>query len=869
MKLRINKYIIILMVFICFLLTSCKNEKKVEVTIVDNDTTSTKSVDLESTISDIDFNEWLYFGNPDDNYKIYRMKTDGTGLTKIADARFDGIRNLESWIYYIDTNEKYTPAKLARVSWDGTGKEILSEEDVNAFCTSEDYIFYIFENNIYRIQKDGSLKTKIVSTENQIYSVKYYGDTVFYSTDQGLFSIDSDGKNPKLLLEGNFNNFSVSNDRIYYFDNKMYSCAPDGSDERQLFDLSVSEVFVVDDVIYYNQDEYLYKINSYDGKTDKIFIDESLNDFYEKDCYLYFYGQNRIWKVKTDLSEKKIFIGTGGEQHHKMYIKVDNRIFSKNFESLDSADELSSYKLYEVVGDDMGKKISDIAINMFDTNNGNVYYTDAVDKKLYCLDINMNEKKLVIDKMVGSFIIYNNFIYYTDMNDNYKLHAFNIRNNVTTNITNIPVNNIKRSGTTIYFLDNKKRIGIYNPGTGNDSRYINVFTTTYDIVGDIIYYKNEDDDGRLYKIKNDGSENIKITENTIKDIYANNENIYYVEKNGANLLYRISNNQTQGEFLDIISMAYIDMEIIDGKFYMSVASEGGSYYTVEKYLEDLKFDVSFDMEKQVDDKWKYFVYKVDGYMGYLYKYNVDTNEIKLIVDKWVTDFQIEGKYIYYTGLDGININFTTYIDRINLETDNINNIITFIDPKIYNISFKVMKDHIYYSLDDSTDGCIWKKNLISDEKTVIVDDSSNLENIVDGWLYYQNSNKRLARVKLDGSDKQTLTNTYSEFIYADKNELYYLSISGEDSFKGIIIKRNIDSGSKEVVVNKEIAISDLIVVNDKLYYNFEGINRYDFRNDNTTKVYDKEVDYFSLVGDVLYISVHEGENYKTIKMPLQ
>ncbi|GMQ56140.1 hypothetical protein AN1V17_05330 [Vallitalea sediminicola] len=866
---RIKKYIFILMVFVCLILTSCNNDKKLKVTVVDNETTNTKSADLESTISDINFNEWLYFGNPDDNYKIYRMKTDGTGLTKIADARFDGISNLENWIYFIDTNEKYTPAKLARINWDGTGKEMLSEEDVNAFCTSEDNIFYIFENNIYRIQKDGSLKTKIVSTETPIYSLKYYDDTVFYSTEQGLFSIDSNGKNSNSVLEGNYSDFSINNDRIYYYDNKMYSCGLDGSDERQLFDLNVRDVFVDNDVVYYSQDEYLYKINSYDGKTNSIFLEESLNNFYEKDCYLYFYGQNRIWKVKSDLSEKKIFIGTGGEQHHKMYIKVDNRIFSKNYENIDSANELSSYKLFEVVGDEVGKKISDIAINMFDTNNGKVYYTDAVDKKLYCLDINSNDKKLIIDKMVGSFIIYNNSIYYTDMSDNYKLYSFNIINSKITNITNIPVSNIKRSGNTIYFLDNKKRIGIYNAATGNDSRYINVFTTIYDIVGNIIYYKNEDDDGKLYKIKTDGSENIKITENTIKDIYANDENIYYVEKNGANLLYRISNEQAEGEFLDMISMAYTDMEIIDGKFYMSVASEGGNYYTVEKYLQDLKFNVSFDMEKQIDVKWKYFVYKVDGYMGYLYKYNVDTNEIKLIVDKWVSDFQIEGKYIYYTGLDGININFSTYIDRINLDTDEIDNIITFSDPRIYNISFKVIKDNIYYSLDDSTDGFIWKKNLINNEQSVIVDDSSNLEEIVDGWMYYQNNNKRLVRVKLDGLEKQILTNTYSEFIYANKNELYYLSISGEDSFKGIIIKRNIDNNSKEVVVNKEIAISDLIVVNDKLYYNFDGINRYDLRTGNTTKVYDKEVDYFSLVGDVLYISIHDGENYKTIKMPLQ
>jgi hypothetical protein len=321
--------------------------------------------------------------------------------------------------------------------------------------------------------------------------------------------------------------------------------------------------------------------------------------------------------------------------------------------------------------------------------------------------------------------------------------------------------------------------------------------------------------------------------------------------------------------MDIISTDYRDMEIIDGKFYMSVVSEDGNYHTVEKYLEELKFDVSFDMEKQIDKEWKYFVYRVDGYMGYLYKYNVNTNEIRLIVDKWVTDFQIQGKYIYYTGLDGVNINFNTYIDRINLETDDIKNIITFSDPKIYNISFKVVGKHIYYSLDDSIDGFIWKKNLTDDKQVVIVDDSSNLEDIVDGWIYYQNTDKKLVRVRLDSSNKQILTNTYSEFIYANKNELYYLSIDVEDRFKGIIIKKSINNNTEEVIVKKEMAITDLIVVNDHLYYNFQGINRYNLKTDNNTKIYAKEVDYFNLVGDLLYISVYEGEDYKTIKIPLQ
>lgn len=857
------------MVILCFVLVGCKSENKTKVTIVSEKIPDGNATELAYSNSNIDFDEWIYFGNPDDNYKIYRMKTDGTDLTKITDAVYEGIKTLDEWIYYIDTNNKYTPAKLARIRWDGENKEILSEEDISTFCESEDYIIYIYENNIYRMQRDGSLKIKIISSEKEINDLKIYNNIIYYSTDEGVFSVDSDGKNSNQLLVGNYEKFSISNDRIYYVNNELNSSNLDGSNITQLSKLNVSDIYLVDDIIYYNKDEYLYKLNSNDGNKAELFLEEGLYSIYEKDSYLYFYGQNRIWRVKSDLSEKEILIGTGGELHHKMYIKVDNRILSKNCENMDS-NESSSYKLFEVVGGDIGKKISDIALNIFDVNDEIVYYTDAKDKKLYSFDIKSNDKKLIIDKMVGSFIVYNNSIYYTDMNNEYKLFCLDMYNDSTTIITDIPVSNLKRSGSTIYFIDNKNRIGMYDSISKGECEYIDVFTTVYDIMDDVIYYKNENDNGKLYKINNDGSENLNVTQNIVVDIYSNDGDLYYIEKNGTNLLYKISGTNSRSEFLDIISMNYTDMEIIDGKFYISIASEGGNYYTLEKYLEDMKFNVNYDLEKQVNKNWKYFIYNVDGYIGYLYKYNINTNEIKLIVDKWVNGFQINGNYIYYTGIESMkDTDFTTYIDRINTQDESIDNIVTFTDPTIYNISFEVKEDYLYYSLDESENGCIYKRHLEDGEEISIVNDCNTLEDIVDDYIYYLNTNKRLERVKLDGSDKQILSKTYSEFIYANKNDLYYLSISQQDSFKGIIIKRNISDNTKEVVVNKQISLSDLIVVDNKLYYNYQGINLYNMKTGVTSKIYDGDIDYFSLVGDMLYISICDGDNYKTVKKYLQ
>lgn len=864
---KINKYMIIYMIFLCLLLTSCKNENKQQVHDTDKkETVNAIENQKDSSKASINYQDWLYFGNPDDNYKIYKMKTDGTNLTKLTDARYDGINSLEEWVYFIDTTDKNIPSKLAKVKFDGTHKQLITEENITSFCKSKDYVFYVFKNNLYKINKNGDEKTKIISANEDINLVKYYNDNIYFSTNNGIYSIDTEGKDFNLILDGNYLVFHLKHERIYYYNDKIYSSSLKGMDEREELGLDINSIFVSGYSTYYNQDNYLYKKDNKNGKIEKMFIEQYLNNFYKINSDIYFYGHNRIWKVKEDLSEKEILIGTGREHHRKMYIKVDDRIFSKNYEYQDNVNDNIFYKLYEVVGDQTGKKISDIAINTFDSNNDIIYYTDAKDKKLYLFDISTNEKKLVIDKTIGSFITYKNVIYYTDINNNYMLYCMDINSNKSTKITDIPVSNIKSSGDNIYFLDNKKRLGVFKEFT-KDIKYINMFTTIYDILEDKIYYKNEEDNGILYRINVDGSNNIKVSNSTVKDIYTYENNIYYVEKNGANLLYKISNNNKKSQFLDILNENYTDMEIINGKIYMSIATEGGSYYTVEEYIEGLKYKLSYDITKQVDDTWKYFVYKVDEYKGYLYKFNVNTNDITLVVNKWVSDFQIDNGYIYYSGHEN-NGDYSPFIDKININNGEMKNIIMINDPKICNISYEILNDYIYYSLDD-IDGSIWKQNLTDGSKNVIIKDSYELKDIIDNWLYYINGEKKIVRIKLDGKSKQVLTNTQAEFIYATKNYLYYLKINDEHGVKGKLIKESFKDGKKDIIVDKELQLSDLMVINHKLYYNLQGINIYNFLTGEKAKIYNKEVDYFNLIGDILYLSIQNGEHYETVKIHLQ
>jgi hypothetical protein len=872
-KLRINtrrNNLYIFIFIISVILAGC-NGREVEET---TDSEITDAIDQLNNINRIDistrneediinFDEWIYFGNPDDNYNIYKAKTDGSNLMKLVDARLEGFGNLGEWIYFIDTNSSDTKAKLARIKWDGSNKEVITEENVNSFCMNEDNIFYVYENNIYKIDLDGKLKTKIVSIDEDICHIKLYKDIIYFNDSKGIYSITIDGKNLNSIVEGNFHKFYINNDEIYYYDDKVYSCSLEGMNERLIFSHEFSSVLMLGNDIYYNQEDYLYKLDNENNEIDRIYVEPYLQHFFQMNKYIYCYGYNKIWKIDKDLSNKTVVIGTGNEHNQIMYIKVKDKIITKNHEYEDYITGDFSYKLFEFTHDELGKKISEATINKFDSDGEILYYTDIKSNNLYSIDVITGEKQLILDKNIGSFMIDSGDIYYTDIDNNYNLIRFNKNTNDTDIIIDVPVSNIKKFDDKIYFINDKK-IGILQDKT---IKYIDVFTSVYSILDKYIYYKNEDDNGKLYKIKIDGTDNSKITDYVVKDICIYDDTIYYVEENGTNLLYNITSNNNK-EFIDLLSSDFVDMEIIDSIAYMCYLSEDDMFYTTERYIEDLTYKASYDITKQVNDNWKYFIYDIYNNMGYLYKYNIKTNKIQLIVDKLLADFIIVDKWLYYSGF--ADKEYHPYINRLNLSTNDTETILSIDEANIYSFSYDILDDYIYYFIDDSSEGIIWKRSLLDGSQSELVNDAISLEDIEDGWLYYQDKEeKKIYRVLVDGTNKEVMANSNSKYIHSNKNELYYLNITEEGSYKGILTKKTFSNNSEQIIITKELSASDLIVVNHTLYYNHNGINKYNLRTGKITKIYNKEVDYFILTGNILSCSIHDGEKYKTVQIPIE
>lgn len=69
-------------------------------------------------------NGWIYFTNFNDNGRLYKIKTDGTGLTKLNNSDSGQFSVVGDWIYYSNSDDK--DSNFYRVKKDGTGESLVN-----------------------------------------------------------------------------------------------------------------------------------------------------------------------------------------------------------------------------------------------------------------------------------------------------------------------------------------------------------------------------------------------------------------------------------------------------------------------------------------------------------------------------------------------------------------------------------------------------------------------------------------------------------------------------------------------------------------------------------------------------------------------
>ncbi len=156
------------------------------------------------------------------NNKIYRMRTNGSGLEVINDNEFSDdcfeIYVTNNYVYYIGINRNICKMKL-----DGSDKTDLTQSDTGFLGINENYILYNdYENEnsteytTFIMNIDGTNPRPVISGK-RLYNVNIEGDYVCYTDlEKTIYRTKIDSNSEEKIFETDAYNLNTSGEYAYY-----------------------------------------------------------------------------------------------------------------------------------------------------------------------------------------------------------------------------------------------------------------------------------------------------------------------------------------------------------------------------------------------------------------------------------------------------------------------------------------------------------------------------------------------------------------------------------------------------------------------------------------------------------------------------
>jgi hypothetical protein len=276
-------------------------------------------------------NNWIYYANPYDSLKLYKIKLDGSEKTKLCNDKPNQINVVGRTIYYQNTN-KETKSGLYMIGIDGSQRTLINDLDYMLYMRVFDYsIVYLNQDHeVYRLTAMNLDKAKqkyfdekeLTAFSTDDYYCYYSGVWEGIADIGGLYIYDIKKKKKEQLMSNykRLTKFIVDDGWIYYFLNEVDTRSTDGKEHKGT--------------------KGLYKINIRDENSpdpyskmaprDKLLL-EYRNCIYKGKPYEYWTVSDN-WIYYIDYSE---YAGTGAElrrkqtdgkmdQNVKYISKVDN-----------------------------------------------------------------------------------------------------------------------------------------------------------------------------------------------------------------------------------------------------------------------------------------------------------------------------------------------------------------------------------------------------------------------------------------------------------------------------------------------------------------------------------------------------------------
>ena|GEM_PF-6579377 len=425
-------------------------------------------------VSDYNFefvDNWIYFTSYDDNHKslLHRVHTDGTGLEKICDSNVSYFTVSGEWIYCnIDDGGKdengkyYWDIKAYKMRLDGTELTKISNEGIPGI---DSYRSYVAINGwLYYLNGIGRGK---IGKDSYYYKMKL--ETL--ETEPVLFAkADAIPEYKGLIGTASGNNMNggcvaEKGGWIYYAnesDNRfLYKMRPDGTEKTRLNKEESFEINVVGDYVYYSG-SYVNKNVICRIKTDgtgrtvlRNVCCSSLtvigNRIYYAQVFCYETGTPIPFVINTDGTDKKRLYETDDIYGSSRWIQADSDwVYFAGYYKTPQGSYNYTYSKIRHDGTKLTKLCEDAVLYPIVTDKY-IYFTDEYDTSILCrMDKNGKNKETVINEKILSYNISGEYIYYSSEETGYAMYRTRLDGSEKTLICGKKCDNINIISDRIY-----------------------------------------------------------------------------------------------------------------------------------------------------------------------------------------------------------------------------------------------------------------------------------------------------------------------------------------------------------------------------------------------------------------------------------
>ena len=488
---------------------------------------------------------------------LFKMKSDGSSLVKLADGAYRSINVVGDDLYALTQDGVFT------MKIDGAAGRILpgiSADPMGMILVLDETIVFLTQSGeIYRNSIDGKNPKELADVN--AYGFYYQDGWLYYGINDASYTIRKvkmDGSSTTDVSTGG-RDFVFADKRIYYrnmMDNaNLYSMAMDGSDVKKISDVDVNSINTDGRKLIVSSFTGVRVLN-FDGSDDTVLSDEYAVTLSIAGDFAYFVSQDfspqhnklslssgtleNILKVRRIDPQNDVVMGSGISDPY--IVRMGDWIVYRDSGELTKG-------IYKVKTDKTSKTklIDAYAHNLTLIGDWIYFVNDSLNNYLCRMKIDGSEKGVVIDLPVNDFVMKDGWIYYTDLNE-------------------IKIMRAKMDGTLISVIDDSDALGEIK------------------LSQDFIYYQTigmEAGNFGIHRIALDATRKFTYLDDSIQSFIVDTEWIYYTTKVSENELpmqiVRMNLDGSQSVVMDYFDEYVNVIGVGDGMLYFETwKNEAGS-----------------------------------------------------------------------------------------------------------------------------------------------------------------------------------------------------------------------------------------------------------------------------------------------------